>query len=49
MKVLYAAFLRLGLGFVIFWHKNICAKGARKMLVKLTLKRNFEPVIWVTI
>jgi hypothetical protein len=24
------------LGFLLFWHKNIGAKAARKMLVKLT-------------
>jgi hypothetical protein len=34
--VLCAAFLWLWLGFVIFWHRNIAAKAARKMLVKLT-------------
>jgi hypothetical protein len=28
-------------GFVIFWHKNIGAKGARKMLMKLTPVVNF--------
>jgi len=35
-KVFCAAFLYLQFGFVIFWHKNIGAKAARKMLVKLT-------------
>jgi len=35
-KVFLAAFLQLQFVFVIFWQKNIGAKDARKMLVKLT-------------
>jgi len=35
-KVLCAAFLYLQFGFVIFWQKNISAKTAPKMLMKLT-------------
>jgi hypothetical protein len=35
--VLCAAFLYLHFGFEFFWCKNIGAKGARKMLMKLTL------------
>jgi len=38
-KVLCAAFHKLQLGFVIFWQKNISAKAARKMLMKLTIGR----------
>jgi len=34
-KVFCSAFLYLQFGFVIFWHKNIGAKTARKVLVKL--------------
>jgi hypothetical protein len=30
--------------FVLFWHKNICAKAAHKMLVKLTTGINFTNV-----
>jgi len=30
---------------VIFWHKNIGAKGRRKMLMKLTPKENIEEVV----
>jgi hypothetical protein len=40
-----AAFLELHFGFVIFWHKNIGAKGRRKMLMKLTPKENIEEVL----
>ncbi len=36
MNVLCAAFLYLHFGFIIFWHKNIGAKGTHKMLMKLT-------------
>jgi len=35
-KVFCTAFLWLQFGFLIFWHKNIGAKAAGKMLVKLT-------------
>jgi hypothetical protein len=35
-KVLYAAFMCLQLGFLIFWQKDFGAKAAHKMLVKLT-------------
>jgi len=34
-KVLHTAFLYLCFGFVIFWRKNIGAKVASKMLMKL--------------
>jgi len=34
--VFCAAFLYLQFGFVIFWQKNIDAKAALKMLLKLT-------------
>jgi len=37
MKVICAAFLLLQFGFVSFWWKNIGAKGAHKMLMKLTI------------
>jgi len=36
-KVFCTAFLYLQFGFVFFWQKKICTKGAQKMLVKLTL------------
>ncbi len=36
MKVLCAAFLLLQFGFVIFWRKNIGAKAACKIVMKLT-------------
>ena len=35
-KVLRAAFCTDGLGLYFFWQKEIGAKAARKMLVKLT-------------
>jgi hypothetical protein len=35
-KVFFAVFLYLQFGFVIFCQKNISAKAARKLLVKLT-------------
>jgi len=35
-----AAFFYLLFGFVNFWRKNISAKAARKMLVKLTTGRS---------
>jgi hypothetical protein len=35
-KVSREAFLYLDLRFVLFWRKNIGAKAARNMLVKLT-------------
>jgi len=34
-KMLCAAFLKLHFGFAIFWLKNIGAKGALRMLMKL--------------
>jgi len=34
-SALHEAFLYLQFGFVIFWQKNITAKAARKMLMKL--------------
>jgi hypothetical protein len=36
MEVLWAAFLKLKFGFVIFWQNNISAKATCKMLMKLT-------------
>jgi hypothetical protein len=36
IKVFCTAFLKLQFGFVIFWYKNIGAKAACKMLMKLT-------------
>jgi hypothetical protein len=38
-KVSSKAFLYLDIRFVLFWRKNIDAKAARNMLVKLTLER----------
>jgi hypothetical protein len=35
-KVLYAAFMCLQFGFLIFWRQDFGAKAAHKMLVKLT-------------
>jgi hypothetical protein len=35
-KVLYAPFMCLQFGFVIFWQKDFGAKAAHKMLVKLS-------------
>jgi hypothetical protein len=35
-NALYAAFMCLKFGFVIFWQKDFGAKAAHKMLVKLT-------------
>ncbi len=46
-KVFFAAFLELQFGFVIFWHKNIGAKAAYKMLMKLTTGRMEKSVIEV--
>jgi len=40
-KVFFTAFLWLLFGFVIFWHKTIGAKAARKMLMKLTTSHKF--------
>jgi len=39
--VLHSVFLQLSFGFIIFWHKNIGTKGARKILMKLTPAVNF--------
>jgi hypothetical protein len=36
MKVFCAAFMCLQFGFLIFWQKDIGAKAAHKMMVKLT-------------
>jgi hypothetical protein len=36
MKVFCAPFMCLQFGFVIFWQKDLGAKAANKMLVKLT-------------
>ncbi len=38
-KVLYAAFMCVQFGFLIFWQKDFGAKAAHKMLVKLTPNR----------
>jgi hypothetical protein len=38
-KILYAAFMSLQFGFLIFWRKDFGAKAAHKMLVKLTPAR----------
>jgi len=35
-KIVLWRFSLLQFGFVVFWHKNIGAKAARKMLMKLT-------------
>ena len=40
-KMLFAAFMCLQPGFVIFWQKEISAKAACKMLVILTTGVNF--------
>jgi hypothetical protein len=36
MKVFCTAFMRLQLGFVIFWQNDFGTKAAHKMLVKMT-------------
>jgi hypothetical protein len=38
-KVSFKAFLYLDLRFVLFWRKNIGAKAARNLLVKLKLRK----------
>jgi len=43
--VLCTAFLSFHFGFVFFWRKNIGAKGARKMLMKLTPGGQFHQQI----
>ena len=45
-KVFWAAFLYLRLRFVFFWRKDIGAKAACKMLVKLTTWANFTIILW---
>jgi hypothetical protein len=45
MKVLCAFFLYIQFGFVIFWQKNIGAKAACKMLLKLTADVNFTNIL----
>jgi len=40
-KVQQAAFLKLQLGFVIFWGQEIAAKAAHKILMKLNTNVNF--------
>jgi len=40
-KVFWAGFLLSQFGFKIFWLKNIGAKAAHKMLMKLTTGVNF--------
>jgi len=44
-KVLCAAFHSLQFGFEIFWQKNIGAKAAHKMFMKLTIGVNFINVL----
>ncbi len=44
-KVFWAAFLLSQFGFEIFWHKNIGAKAAHKMLIKLTTEVNFINIL----
>jgi len=44
-KVRSAAFFKLQFGFVNFWQKNICAKAAPKMLMKLTKGVNFINIL----
>ena len=54
-KVFSAAFLYLQFGFVFVWRKNIGAKAARKMLVKLTpavngpVERPLQPCLEVEV
>jgi hypothetical protein len=52
VKVLRAAFLFLHLRYVVFWRKNIGAKAALKMLVKLTTEKDYNSklinISWVT-
>ncbi len=50
LNCFFAAFLYLQFGFVIFWCKNIGAKGARKMLIKLTpgrTSKTFQSPLYV--
>jgi len=42
IKEFQAAFFNSQFGFEIFWHKNIGAKAAHKMLMKLTTVVNFN-------
>jgi hypothetical protein len=42
VKVFYAAFLYLQNGLVIFLQKNVGAKAARKILMKLTKRQNIS-------
>ncbi len=44
-KSCFFAFMSLQFGFVIFWHKKIGTKAARKMLVKLTTGVNFINIL----
>jgi len=45
MKVFCEAFIYLQFGFVILWQKNISAKAACKMLVKLTAGVNSTNIL----
>ncbi len=45
-KVLYAAFMCLQFGSLIFWRKDFGAKAAHKMLVKLTPGVYFTNILW---
>jgi len=44
-KVLFEAFLYLQFGFVTFFQKDISAKAARKMLMKMATVVNFTNVL----
>ncbi len=45
-KVLYAAYMCLQFGFLIFWRKDFGAKAAHKMLVKLTPVGDYNRKFW---
>ncbi len=45
-KVLFSAFLYIHYGFEIFWQKNIGAKAARKMWMKLTTVLLHRDFVW---
>jgi len=44
-KVLWAPFILLQIGFEFFWPKNIGAKAACKMLMKLNTCVNFTNIL----
>ncbi len=47
MKVFGEAFMRLQVGFVIFYQKDFGAKVAHKMLVKLTPGGSICTIMWL--